>query len=350
MRSTFIPIYIISLICICAFTTTQLHATVVSEIKVLTDGEAHFISELQTQISNLDANAVNKLFDYSALADIVIKTHLKVSNAKFIRDFKAGFTSNKQLATAFMQAGSSLTYLRCVTVDGDKRLLYRLLDANGRINFLEFKVLQSSDGKWRCHDYYSHASGEFVSRTVSELVAPMIQAEKKSVLQKLFGSDDDEIYSKSIQRLDELNKLVRNGKGIEALRIIHSFPEYVQNKKMFLILASSAASMANEAEYSKALKRLENQSHGADWANLMLIDAYILKKEYNKCLDTIHKISKRTLGDAWLDLLSANVLLMQEDFAQSLIWANKALTKETLIDIHWLIISVHLQQKDFEKT
>ncbi len=254
----------------------------------------------------------------------------------------------KVIVSALGDKGSYLP-LWVRTANGRTRALLRLVSSEGALNYHELRLTKSVVGRIEVIDIYVFVTGENLSETLRRGALNLIAAKNKSLVSRLLEGEQD--FLKHGETIGALHRANLGGKYQEALDQYAKLPPKLQADKSLMIARIQAASHLNEDLYLAALDDFAKKFPNDPAGNLMLIDAYVLHKDYDKCLATVDSLDKRLAGDPYLNAFRANVALLQGKTAEA-----KKLFEATVagapgvVHPYFALVEISIAEKQFAET
>jgi hypothetical protein len=314
-----------------------------------------FAQKLSQAVKAGDYATTSDLFDLEAMTDTAAAgLDIRGPSLKgFIRGLRRGGSSREGFGgqiVAQVSNGGSYELLRVLDREGKKTARMRLLLANdGGLNYTDLMLARRADGKIRAVDFYNHASGELMSETLRRAVVQFAASENSGILARLTGAEND--YVKNASRLKEISRAVIEGRGRDALSMCDSLPESMRKDKTIIIARVRAASDLDEPTYMAAMEEFRNAFPNDPALDIMSIDYYFVRKEYDKTLEMIDRLDKAVGGDAYLDLFRANMLLVAGRVAAAKAPAQRySRATPEKSDGPMTQLSISLAQKDHSET
>ncbi len=297
---------------------------------------------MEKAVAEGDEKAFVRYFDLGALADTAVAGE-KVSadiRSGFKAGLKSGFDLGKQLARA-VEAGGSFTLLRVRTVEGRHRALFRVVNAEGGLNYHDYHF---SD-KGTFSDVYVYLAGELMSRTLRTAFLQM-RADVSD------GKDlEDGEALKCYKALADIRKLLLQADAAAALKIWNGLPESFRKERLALVFRTQITQQIGEKEYLAALEALEKAFPDDTAVMLASIDTGLLQKNYDKSIGAIDKVDKLVGGDAYLTYLKSNVLFAARRMDKAKEAAREAIKQDPkMAEPHWTLVTIALDEKDWKET
>jgi tetratricopeptide (TPR) repeat protein len=264
--------------------------------------------------------------------------------------FRSGASSgfHRNLAQG-MERFSSYKLLRVITTNERPQLVFRCLSDEGSLNYHVLDLERNRRSRIRVVDMYVMISGEKMSETLRRAYLAIAAEADRSLLSRLtLGQGAWIKHGKDIQ---ELARLVREGKPEAALKVYNSLPESLRTEKLILLMRLMAVSGGDEKAYLSAIEAFEKHFPNDPSLALISIDGYVLKKQPRKAIASIEKLDRFVGGDPYLLLLQAGqyVELKERDKAREL--ARKAIEQEpSLPGTYDFLLGLALEDKNHNET
>jgi predicted Zn-dependent protease len=243
--------------------------------------------------------------------------------------------------------GGSYRLLRIGTKDGHKTIVMRMAGTSG-INYHEY-LLANEGGQARAVDLYIYLSAERISETLRRTAIPLAQHDSRNLLQRLTRSES--AFVANMDKIQQMTSMLQQGRHEETMRIYRQLPIELQQDKNMLLIRYQAAVNLGEAELTATLSDFRAHHPHDVGVDFMLIDYYVLKKEFEAALASIDRLDQAVGGDRYLDTLRAEVALQQGDQNRALQLAEKAVAAaEDLTGPRFTLIAVLLATKDYTRT
>ena len=196
--------------------------------------------------------------------------------------------------------GGHYRFLRVHSVGMEKRILFRMATAEDGLNYHDLIMSRGSSGQLEVIDFHVAITGELMSETLHGLFITMAMSQKGSFLQKLTGKLDD--MEKHLPTMNQFTAQKNAGQFAEALATFNRLPPSLRSQKAIAMSRVLVASNVNEAEYMAAMSDFRQAFPNDACTEFMSIDFYILRKEFDKCLEAINRIDQTIGGDPYLNL------------------------------------------------
>lgn len=318
----------------------------------LTEDEVkQFAAELERVAGTGNENSFLQLFDWEALLERAT-TDLPVSG-KLREDFLAGARKGaarlgKDIADR-LDEGGTYQLLRVHEVDGQKRALFRLVEADSSVNYHDLLLARRLDGV-KVIDVEVMASGESLALTARRFMLPVVIDNSRSTFGRWFNSNRE--FYRAAARMKEMDDLIREGKYARALDVESLIPESARREKVVLLLRLRAArELEDEDSYRAAMADFRAWHPDSPCLDLVSIDHHILTGEYDEALACIDRLDKAVGGDVYLHVLRTGVYLEAGRLPAARGAARAAIdASPNQADGYWAMVLVTLREKKFAET
>lgn len=325
--------------------------------KPLTDEECRAVGEqISKAVKSGDVAGFDRLIDWDAVNQASTSgiDAPEASRKNFIKGLDQARLGGKGVANVIVEAvkkGGSYTLLRVHTRDNRPWLMFRLLLPEAGVNYHDLPLARRPDGKVKAMDIYIGLSGELLSQTFRRgFIQALAQAPGNSLIGRLTGSDQK--YAKYLKSLGEMGEAARAGQYARMMEIYKASPAELKKEKNVLLLRLQAAqNLGDDAEYSKSIEDFRAEYPNDACIDILSIDYYVLKKQFDQSLACIDRLDKAIGGDPYLEVLRAGAHIEQGNFAAARADLKKAIDAEPgLVDAYWSLVNVSLQDKNFDET
>ncbi|CAL2103190.1 conserved protein of unknown function [Tenacibaculum sp. 190130A14a] len=272
--------------------------------------------KIDETLTNLDKSYVNQLYDIQALSELFLVESKNKRIQKFNKEFYTGFRENFDFGNILLreiEAGASYDYLGYEkSDDGGYKLLFRLYGEG--LNYHKH-ILKYINGEFKIVDTYIALSGENISDSFGSIYKGVLF---KSGLFPKLGKQNGKGTLTDLFIIQKIKKLQAEGKFEEAYELFGTLSDEGKNKKIYKIVnLMIAAELNDEDKYLDAIKSYEDQFPNDVSLYLVSIDGYILKKKYDKALETINNLDKAVGGDSFLNFMKGNIYYLKKNYELS---------------------------------
>ena len=300
--------------------------------------------DLQEGFIQGDIKAINSLYDKYSLANKFLLKTSKKRVLEFNKGFYYSFAREFNFGKILIEEKKNEASYEFVKFYKDKssnyHLLFRFFSADG-INYHDH-LLKKVKGTPKIVDTYIFMSGENLSDTYKTIY--------KSAL---YGSNfltKDISNSRFVKDLDKLKKirlLNSKGKFKKSHKVYQSISSTSKQEKIYKLTNINITSNISLELYEEALDDYDEKYPNDPSLQLMAIDRYLIKKEYDKSLLAIDKLDSLVKGDTFLNYLRGNVSFQKKDFNSAL--SNyKYIIKEypDFFDVYESLFSLYVNTND----
>jgi hypothetical protein len=254
--------------------------------------------------------------------------------------------SGKEVQKALGQA-PALYFLSMRTAEDGPRPLFRLLLPHS-VDYLEFVLGKTPDGKTRIVDVFSLASGELATATLRTTY--LVEASALEVLNLLqVPTPLDVAMSSGI--LAPMLELFLDRKPKEALQYFAKNVETMKRSRPAYRLRILIAQQLGSDMYRQAIEEFEHDWPEDPSLTFLRVKRHLLTKNPEKGLAAIDALDRAVKGDPFLNVLRAELYHAGGDLAKARACAEKVTVDEPGLDRGWwAAIAVGLAQKDFAAT
>jgi hypothetical protein len=263
-----------------------------------------------------DVARCNELIDWDALAE---KATAWPSPSPAVAQFRTQFLANLKssvrsasgivgplIQSVGVQFGGSYKFLRCRTVDGRPRALFRMLGFDRAHNYHEYSLGVSADGAVRAVDFRGYLSGEIISENYRQWFLPFARQAEKGRFEQLAPADREFVANRS-----QFFAFSRETDNRRIVEIYSRLPESMKKMRLVLSLRLRAAQSLGNAEWLRAIDDFLRYYPNEPTNDLVLLDVFILRKSYDQALAAIDRLDKLVGGDPYLKVRRADLLLGQ---------------------------------------
>ena len=246
-------------------------------------------------------------------------------------------------------ANGNFRFLCVQTAGKEKQVVFRVLAPDGRWNYYRLVLGHTTDSRVRAVDWYFIGNGMVLSQYCRRMFLPVVAATSQSALARLTQSEKD--FIRNADKFKQISIELRNGRNEQVLKIYATLPPSLQKEKFFLLARTQAAAVVGEKEHLDALEAFQAYCPGDPCLDVLLIDHYRLKKQFDRALASIDTLDKAVGGDPYLNVLRARMHIEKNDFAKARECAQKAVAAEDTLQLaYWSLITACLGSKDFAET
>jgi hypothetical protein len=242
-----------------------------------------FTKKLESSVEKREAAFLNQVIDVDVfIRKMGVKGSMK-SAIKSAMDTWRNFGDN-----VVNSISSKATYelVRQYEKDGQPHILMRLYD-DGSMNYHDMELIRVNN-ECKVADIYIYTSGENLSKTIFNLYVGISVSMDK----------DDKSWMNNVQHI----RTLINRQDFEgAKKLYDEIPVILKTNKMVQILNIQIAAGLSEEDYAAALTQYKTLSPNEPNIHLLMMDAYALRKEYDKMLSSVNALDSLLGGDPLLD-------------------------------------------------
>jgi hypothetical protein len=311
---------------------------------------------LEAAVRKDDLDGFNELVDWNRLVETATgiagaSPGLAAKRAGFIQGVMGSLRSNSTAFGARIAAEArygSYKLLQVQLVDGRRRAVFRLLMGSGALNYHGFFFDPVPGKPLRAVDCYVFLMGEPLTKSLRRSFLPFVALDR-SGMSHLTTADKDIVTHPA--EMGELVQLINAKKFTEALQRYRRLPPSMQKSKGMLALRLQAAQRTSEEEYLQAIDAFRKEYPGDVMIDLISLDAYVLRQQFEQALESLNRIDKAVGGDPYLKTLRAAVLTKQGQPGPAQKFAEEAVAEEpTLLNAHNYLLTLSVQNGDFDTT
>jgi len=281
--------------------TVSLVACHLDEKPVTKEAASNLAKEIESSVKHRQTTKLNNIF----AADVFTRRISTASSKKIDRDFLAGVKKGidelKFGQQIFNGIGATGSYelVKQYEKDQKQHLIFRFYSTGG-INYHDYELVNTPDGI-KAADVYIYLSGENLSKTMAETMMMMSEDYKD------MSKEDLEKF----QSLKKIRKLIANNEFEKANEYYEELPQKLKDQKLLQVTHVQIASGLGNEFYERAMEDFLKKYPKEPNMQLMMIDRYILKKEYPKAMECINTVDSMINKDPFLDYFRAILLKME---------------------------------------
>lgn len=256
------------------------------EKPILEKEAREFAKQLQQSIEKKDGQFMDDAVDRD---EIISRAGLKSNSGA--REFGAGIRKAANMGSKIVEALSkegSYEMVKIYEKDSKQHMIFRLY-SDGSINYHDME-LKRKKGDIKIADIFVYTSGENLSVTI------------KGIYDQFAGIIDKSNKTDSwISSLPDIRKKINAGEYQEAYDIYMNIPEEGRKAKAFRIVKVEICSGLDDEKHQQAIDELLAAFPDEANMQLILMDAYFMRKEYDKVMGAINAVDKMINKDPFLD-------------------------------------------------
>lgn len=300
-----------------------------------------------------DLEGLNGLFDWSQLYDVVLSGMEMTTRRRrdLVLELRGGMNRDYSFTSQMIknvEAGGTLDYLRTRDDQGRHVILYRMLRpiSTGGVDYVEFVPGRGADGEVRAVDVYFFSTADFFTTSLRHILLPILATESRTFVDRLITGERDFVHD--FPQVVKMAGLINEGHMREALAIVPGLKPETRRQKAVLVNRLRAAQVIDDNEYSAVLEEFRRAYPHDPCLDLILVDYYVLKKEFVRARESADRLDEAVGGDPYLDVLRANVNMVAGDLKAARDLANRAIKREPgLVPAYVSLLAVSVQEKNF---
>lgn len=303
--------------------------------------------KIEAAVQASDSDAYDGLLNLRGLIENALKG--VEAEDKLRKDFTDGASSTSfggQLCEQ-VGAGATFRYLRLHTVNGRTCALFRLINADGGVNYHDYVLAKDGAGV-RTDDLYVYLMGESVSRIFKREFLKAVAIESKGA-GNLKGWEKD--YVDAQPKINEMQAAAGTGKWKKAIKAYKELPQTVREDKLVMIQRVGIALKCGDEEYKSALDDWEKLFPGDPSMDLMKIDSHAMKGELELSAAAAERLAGTIGGDPFLDAMRSGLMMQAGKLEEAAALAAKAAKEEKGLKMpHFVLLQLALKKKDHAAT
>jgi predicted Zn-dependent protease len=154
-----------------------------------------------------------------------------------------------------------------------------------------------------------------------------------------------------MKTMQQMALAVKSGQSEQALAEYAKLPQKLQEMKMTQLLRIMAAYGVDEMQYLAAIEEYERLFPGDPSVDLIAIDGFVLRKEWQAAHDAIDRLDQALGGDPYLQVMHGGTHVLAGDYQRALERAQTVLAADPRDEqAHWLLVNISLARKDHAET
>jgi tetratricopeptide (TPR) repeat protein len=302
-----------------------------------------------------DPDTLSRMIDWQAVVDEATRGIDAPADVK--SDFSQSFVQASQkgqsgLVSTLVETidqGGLCTPLHLISGKARRGVRFRLLTADGALNYLDFTLARRADGSIKAVDVFPYAVGESIAQSTRHFYLSAVAEAQRSLIDRLTGKE--QVLITHLPTLLEMNENLRTGQYDAVLTAYRGLPESLRRDRLFLVPRYTAAAEVDDNEYQAALADFREYYPNDPSADLLMIDAYFLQNDFDAALESIDRLDRSIGGDAYLDVLRSSIHIERGEFDEARDAISRAIEAEpSLIAAYWAMLGLTLTQEDYAET
>jgi hypothetical protein len=313
---------------------------------------------LQRAVRRQDVDAFNTLVDWDAFVE---KATALPGNSPQLKEFRTEFSRGLKSATTSPTSGFGRAIMSAIQGSGDyrafrihsaggqTRVLFRLISSTGALNYHDWVLGRSKSGAVVGVECYIFLVGEMYSQNLRRSFLPLAHKSGGASIDNLSGPEKD--FVEHFGQFALMGQYTRERNWRQALNIYKELPASVQESKPAMTMRLLATQSISDAEYLATIDDFRKHYPNDPMIDLISVDAYILRKSFDKALEAIERVDKAIGGDPYLNVLRGNVLLRENKLKEAREMVQNALvTDPNLLRAYYALIDISLAAHNYADT
>lgn len=322
-----------------------------SEVITLTEAQSEellkFCNDLATNTSEGDAKAVSRAFNLHefgrrAVAGYEIPAE---DQNQFLSGFAQGI-NKREGGLGWAMLGQTVEFVRLNTFEEMEVPLFRILIAEGGVEYTYFLIQPNDIGELKIIDTWSLSSGEWASISTRRVVYPMLKSLLGSKWGKIANSAKNKKAEAELELLKSFNEAYASGDTAGIATAYKNLPSKLQKQRYLWVIYLSSLGEDQEAYLAEVDKYAAAFPLDAS-AAFMMIDAEYMRQNWTGAREKIDIIESKIGADEYLDILRANIHMEEGNHPAVIEMTEKVIkTAPHLEDAWWsLLISLSEMKK-----
>jgi hypothetical protein len=251
---------------------------------------------------------LDDIFEQKRFAQRVLDEAHQRFNLTLAREAQTAITEahwGRQVVSA-IRGGGSYALVHQYEKDGHQHLLFRLFEGSSAINYHDFELVKTDKGV-KALDVYVYMSGEELSKTLAESLVLMTD--------KLADMTPDD--QQKILHIRKINELIEGGNPEDAAGYYNQLPNDLRTQKLFQLIHLRIAQKLGDTVYLAALNEYKTNFPHDPNLGLLMLDAYVMEKDYSSALAAINRLDTALHKDPFLDYYRGLVYKLMDDPGRS---------------------------------
>ncbi|MFT3980835.1 MAG: hypothetical protein QM687_10230 [Ferruginibacter sp.] len=258
---------------------------------------------------SIEKDVINRKIDFlssrilaPALLQRMYQTKKVKAEAGMEQGVRQGLANNNYEKSIYALIGSngSFQLVKYYEKENKPRLIFRAFSEGGGINYLDMELTKLNDKKGIA-DIFIYTSGENLSVSLAEMMSKINDHYESGIGKRI----------KSISA--NVNRYKADNDYQSAKEEFLKLPYNIRNTKIMETSYLDILSNLDQDEYMAELEKMEKKYADQPHFQLTLLDAHILRKEYDKALASINKIDEDINKDPMLDYYRAIMYSMKNE-------------------------------------
>ncbi len=195
-------------------------------------------------------------------------------------------------------------------------------------------------------------TGGTISQTLRRMFIPLLAASQKGFMEKM--SEKDKAVINNMDAIKQFAQAVKGQGDVKtAYDRYRSLPDELRSSKFLHIMAIQLAQKLGDSGESipQEMERFKTSYPNDRAINILSIDYYIIKKQYDKSLEAVEGLNKSIGGDPYLDFIRGNILVAMQQSDKAKEAFEKAIQAEPdMEEAYVALLGIAVDKKDHDET
>jgi tetratricopeptide (TPR) repeat protein len=251
-----------------------------------------------------DYTVLNNIFDEKVLSQRISGEGGLFMSKALIKGALEGFQQGQYGKAVVEAMGQYGTYEMIKRYEKDKKqhILFRLIGGGG-VNYHDYELVKR-DEVVKAADVYIYMSGENISKTIADALELTSQNIPKEDMDK-------------INKVKTIRTLMSQGDNEKALTLYDELPMAAKKEKAYQLIHIRLCSKLGNDKYIQALNEYRSLFPKDPNMYLMMVDAYVLEKNFPSALGAVNKLDSVIDKDPYQDYERGLIYLLMKDTIHS---------------------------------
>ncbi len=328
------------------------------EKPIIAEEATKWAAARQRAVRVQDGDTFNSLVDWDAFVEKA--TALSGDSAQ-LSQYRTKFGHGLKVATVSPRTGFGRAVMEAVEASGEYRalrihpaggqlrVLFRLVSSTGALNYHDWVLGRSRDGKIVATDCYVFLIGELYSQNLRRSFLPLAHKSGGASVATLTGPERD--FVEHFNQFTQMGRYLRERNWRLTLNTYKELPASVQESKPAMTMRLMATQSVSDAEYLATIDDFRKRYPNDPMIDLISVDGYILRKAYGQALAAIDRVDKSIGGDPYLKVLRGNVLLQEKKLNAARDMVQDAIVQDpNMLRGYYALIDISLGRHDYADT
>ena len=246
---------------------------------------------IESSMEKRSAAKFNEALDAELLKKRIVEAGNQKINTLIIdgavKELKTGQLGNQIIQS--LGKGGTYQLVKQYEKNNNQHLVFRLY-ADSKLNYHDFEVVKKRN-EVKVSDIFIYITGENLSATLAESALLMTEN-----IDDLSSADQGRL-----ENVKRIRQLINRQEYDKAKALYKELPAVLKQTKLFKMIYVQIASGLGNDEYLKAMIDYQQAYPDAPNMYLLMIDAYILKEQYDKALTAVNQLDSLINKDPFLD-------------------------------------------------